>query len=516
MRFKHQLVSVGDSLTQGFKSGAIFESNLSYPAIIAWEMGLGANEFRYAPFTGAGGLPINIEYLLRRLDQSFGQDVDWYELPLAGMYLREWMDGIEDYWERGPGIQPLGYSGLYHNLAVWGFEIGDAYQVTAAMCKEALAASSDDWFNQVPQMAMLRTALRVLNPSHSADPADAGATQISRVEQLAMDGGIENLIVFLGANNVLGTVTSLKYIASTQKDMDEPNPTLRTAKIYTPEHYDILMGKLADEVERVSGGGTHVRRVFWGTVPPVTIPPVTRGVGGRLDSADDLGESPYGPDDDPKWYRRYFKYYTRPWIPDKKFRPTEDPYLKGRQIVRIDRTIAAYNRILNKRVAAHNNKQRAEGKEADWFVVDLHQTLERLAFRRYFEDPSVPPPPGWTPYELPGAYQELNLTTQFLAAKDGQRTAGGLFSLDGIHPTTVAYGIVAQEFINEMQKQGAQFMLGDGNTIRTGPVRVDYRRLIKLDSLMKSLPKTLDDLWEKTVDGDQLLDLFDRAIRWLK
>lgn len=67
-----------------------------------------------------------------------------------------------------------------------------------------------------------------------------------------------------------------------------------------------------------------------------------------------------------------------------------------------------------------------------------------------------------------------------------------------------------------MQKQGAQFRLGDGCTPRPAPVRVDFKRLIKLDSLMKSLPKTLDDLWDKLVDGDQLLDLFDRGIRWLK
>ncbi len=516
MSFKHQLVSVGDSLTQGFKSGAIFESNLSYPAIIAWEMGLSTNEFRYANFHGACGLPINIEYLLRRLDQSFGDDVDWYELPLAGMYLRKWMDDIEDYWERGSGTKPLGYGGIYHNLAIWGFEIADAYQVNGAMCKKAVASSSDDWFSQVPQNAMLRTALRVLNPNHSDDPVDAGATQISRVEQLAKDGGIDNLIMSLGANNVLGSVTSLKFIESTQKDIDEPDPTQRSATIYSAAHYDVLMSKLMDEVERVSNAGARIKRVFWATVPPVSIPPVTHGVGGRLDSAHDLGESPYGSGDDPRWYRRYFNYYTRPWIPSNKFRPTEDPHLSGQQIVSIDRTIAAYSRILNQKVASHNEQRQNNNKPEDWFVVDLHQTLERLAFRRYFEDPSVPPPPGWTPYELPGAYQDLNLTTQFLAARDGQKIAGGLFSLDGVHPTTVAYGIVAQEFINEMQKRGARFMLGDGSTPRIGPVRVDYKRLIKLDSLMKSLPKTLDDLWDKLVDGDQLLDLFDRAIRWLK
>jgi hypothetical protein len=44
-------VSIGDSLTQGFKSGAIFEPNLAFPATIAWEMGVAQNDFRY-PFFG--------------------------------------------------------------------------------------------------------------------------------------------------------------------------------------------------------------------------------------------------------------------------------------------------------------------------------------------------------------------------------------------------------------------------------------------------------------------------------
>jgi len=35
----HRLVSVGDSLVQGFQSGAIFNTHLSYPALIARELG---------------------------------------------------------------------------------------------------------------------------------------------------------------------------------------------------------------------------------------------------------------------------------------------------------------------------------------------------------------------------------------------------------------------------------------------------------------------------------------------
>lgn len=38
---QHRLVTIGDSLTHGFQSGAIFNTQLSYPAIIAKEMGWG-------------------------------------------------------------------------------------------------------------------------------------------------------------------------------------------------------------------------------------------------------------------------------------------------------------------------------------------------------------------------------------------------------------------------------------------------------------------------------------------
>jgi hypothetical protein len=37
----------------------------------------------------------------------------------------------------------------------------------------------------------------------------------------------------------------------------------------------------------------------------------------------------------------------------------------------------------------------------------------------------------------------------------GKRTAGGLFGLDGIHPTACGYAIIAQEFIEVMSRRAA-------------------------------------------------------------
>jgi hypothetical protein len=491
------MVCIGDSLSQGFKSGAIFEPHLSMPAIVAYEMGLPKDAFRFASFNGQGGLPINIEYLLHKMDHQFGKDVNWWELPFAAISLRQWMDEIEDYWERGGGFHPLRYKGPYHNLAVWGFEIQDSWQVTAEMCLDAARQSNDNWIRQVPNDAMLRTALRVLNPSHSKGENDEQATQLSRVKELADDGGIENLIVFLGANNVLGSVVSLEVRESTPKDLAEPFPPNRTANVYTPEHFKRLMETLMTQLAGIG----NIRNIFFGTTPSVTIPPVSNGVGGRL--ASDLGlQSPYGAEDHPEWYRRYFKYYTRPWIDDDHF-SERDPHLKAKEIIEIDRIILQYKHILQDLVGQH----RAQG--ASWHVIDLHWTLERMAFRRYQES-DAPSPPEWTAYQMPEEYMDLKLDTRFLKARQGRRTAGGLISLDGIHPTTVGYGIAAQEVMDVMHNAGVAFFERDGKTLRDTP-RVDYNRLIRKDTLIQGLPLTLDDLWRKLQIGDSIGDLFQRA-----
>jgi hypothetical protein len=43
---KNRLVTIGDSVTHGFMSGAIFRTDLSWPAIVAYELGM-LDTFRY-------------------------------------------------------------------------------------------------------------------------------------------------------------------------------------------------------------------------------------------------------------------------------------------------------------------------------------------------------------------------------------------------------------------------------------------------------------------------------------
>lgn len=94
---RHRLVVIGDSLSHGFQSGAIYNTDISYPAIIAYEMGW-YDHFRHPSYFGQGGLPLNLEFLIRELEQEFGARLDWWELPLALFKARQFMARVEDWW----------------------------------------------------------------------------------------------------------------------------------------------------------------------------------------------------------------------------------------------------------------------------------------------------------------------------------------------------------------------------------------------------------------------------------
>src|SRR4249919_451492 len=92
---KHRLVTIGDSLTHGFMSAAIFRTDLSWPAIIAHELGLvldpapgaaSGSEFRYPhyePPGGPGGLPFDLERVVRAFERRFGANLDFSEIVPA-------------------------------------------------------------------------------------------------------------------------------------------------------------------------------------------------------------------------------------------------------------------------------------------------------------------------------------------------------------------------------------------------------------------------------------------------
>ncbi len=460
----HRLVAVGDSLTHGFQSGAIHNTDLSYPALIARELGV-YNRFQHPSYDRFGGLPMNIEYLLRELEARFGDKISPWELPFAALKIRDMMDEIEDWWERDEQL-PNRFLTRNHNLGVYGWDFHDANTRTAAACRADIVEPTNALLKQLVQNANERAALRVLAPGPAGQES---LSPMATVAALGADGtlenpgsgdGIETLIVLLGANNALDTVVKLRACWSPPSPSDDR----KDAKDYTvwdPAYFRQDLAALVEAARMV-----RARHVIFGTVPHVTIAPIARGIGDKVSDGS-----------------RYFPYYARPWVSDEDFDPRKHDHLTADDARAIDAAIDLYNEAIEE--AVHNAREAG----LDWYLLDICGLLDRLAARRYIDD-AASRPPWWTPYPLPRALRELSPVpdSRFLRADpEHGRTRGGLFSLDGVHPTTILYGLMAQEFIKVMEIAGVSF----GEHRPPGPVQIDFARLIREDSLISDPPRSL-------------------------
>jgi hypothetical protein len=465
---RNRLVTIGDSLTHGFQSGAIFNTDLSWPMIVAHELGW-ARSFRYPTYFGFGGLPLNMEFLIRQLEDGFGDRANFWEIPLALFRARQFMDEVEDHWERGPGSQLPRIAGINHNLSVYGWDLRDALVITAQILESWIDEPTDAFFKQIVENASQRAGLRVLKSAQ--DKNGKSLTAFGAAAQLGNEGtrekpgegdGIETLIVLLGANNALSSMLRLEVVWSESgyDDLVEK----RRFTVWRPSHFQKELNRMVAEIRKVKA-----RHVILGTVPHVTIAPIARGVGTKVRKGS-----------------RYYPYYTRPWIPDDQFDAKDDPHITEQQARAVDSAIDQYNHAITEVV------ETARKDGLDWHLFEVAGLLDRLAARRYIDDP-LARPAWWRKYELPPEIKALSPEpdSRFFASGPEGRTQGGLFSLDGVHPTTIGYGIMAQELINVMQGAGVPFYLGDGRTRRTGPVRVGFGRLISRDTLISNPPRSI-------------------------
>ena len=426
---------------------------------------LNDNDFKYPDFKGEGGLPLNIESLLNILASRYGIHTNWIELVPAILTARSFMDRVEDYWERGDGSKASHTGPLHHNLGVWGFQVSDAYSLSEQFCIEHTPTPIDNLLNQLPEDAMYRTARRTLNPSY--DNQYSLLSQISAANQIAIkEGKIENLIFWLGSNNCLGTVARLCIKESCEKELTR-YPHQRQATLWRPEHFKKVLDIAVEQILEIS-----IDNVFIATIPHVTIPPLSRGVTPGASSGE-------GQDD-----KGYFEYYTHFWIWDTDFSPDKHPYLVREQIRYIDFVIDQYNQII-----------RDIANENDWYLVDMCALLDKVAFRR--NKGKV----GFVfPTELVEALQNNPATsdrvfqgkpmldTRYLRINTKEndprkKYAGGLFSLDGTHPTTLGYGIIANEFLNIMKSAGVSV-----------PTTIDWNLIVTQDSLLTAPPPNLSSL----------------------
>jgi hypothetical protein len=163
---QHRLVTIGDSLTQGFMSAAVFRTDLSWPAIVAYELGLSADEFRFPLYewpSGPGGLPLDLERLARAFEKRYGDRLDFWEIVSAGLWIRDYMDRIEDYWERGPGSATPPSGTAFDNMAVYGWDVLDPQLLTATIVADRIKQpTTDDLFSQIVEHNQDRAAWPVL------------------------------------------------------------------------------------------------------------------------------------------------------------------------------------------------------------------------------------------------------------------------------------------------------------------------------------------------------------------
>lgn len=481
-----KLVAIGDSLTQGFQHGAIRRAGWSYPSMVAAV--LGADPFRHPDFDGDGdgGPLLDLEVLARALAAKYASRLDWWELGAAAFMVRERMARVEDYWERLEGTKPSTTGTLHHNLAVWGFEVLDALTLSDGACLRNTRRPKQNLIAQIPEFGMYRTARRTLNPSQA--PGLEELTQLDLAERIASEeGGIENLILALGANNALATCLFLKLRWSHSADFRKLAHQ-RSCTIWEPEHFIKLYDRLAERLK-----GVEAERTFLATVPHVTIAPVCRGVSPRANA------------DRPERVGGYYEFYTHFWIWDDDFDPDRDPHITREDARAVDGAIDEYNAHI-KEVAEANG----------WFVIDFCEILDRIAFRRRA---------GVVAYEFPAGLVEAlkkNEATRFRVRPDGtvlldsrylrlperepavaaptldwQRAyRGGLFGLDGVHPTTIGYGIVAHEVLAAMQRAGVP---------AADPAKLPWDAIVAADSLVTEPPAILGSL------QDTLKFMFARA-----
>ena len=123
-----KLFTIGDSVSQGFMSGAAARTDLCYSTLIARSMQLTGTNYVHSPPWRTDGLPLNLEKILRSLAKKFGDDIGGIEWGAAMLYIGYLIDETEDYYERGDGAadRPFGNAKYFHNVAVQGFDVADA------------------------------------------------------------------------------------------------------------------------------------------------------------------------------------------------------------------------------------------------------------------------------------------------------------------------------------------------------------------------------------------------------
>jgi hypothetical protein len=483
-----KLFTIGDSSAHGFMSLAAAQTELCFSTRIARILGA-AEQYRF-PHWPLGGLPINLEHVLRELDRRFGPDIKGpIEWTRALFEVASSLDEVEAYYERGAGAYDAPYPGgvtSFHNVAVRGFEVADAWLVTPRVCRAFLSKESPrrDDLGAGPSDSFHRTAFRVLNPA--ADPLYDDFSAIDWLSHHVRQEGVENTLVWLGSNNALGVVLKLK-LDRTPNDPSRRTHTLthaqRMEQAYNLWHPDDFHAEFAELLARLTAaqmGNRHSDwKVFLGNVPFVTIAPLAKGVGEtvRVKSAF--------PNIDGKIYFKYYVYFP---FEEEDVREGVGK-LTLQDALQIDEFIARYNVSIQLLVDQENERLGAQ----HYHVVDLERSLADLAWKRNAGSPS---------YVLPAYLHDLlprPNTKMYHGTRDGRLESGGLFSLDGVHPSAIGQGLIALEYLKVMQQAGVA---------GADPLGLPWPEIVREDSLYSRPIRIMSELRENKDLIQWLVTLF--------
>jgi hypothetical protein len=469
--YSRRLVTLGDSLTQGFHHLAIHDTHISWPVMVAERLGLRPGvDFTFPEYAFPGGYPFNLEDALRLISPQ--------ALTSVEDLLRYAETVKKDYAPNFLPDLPTNATAALDNLAVWGWDVRDLLKRTA---QTELDAFKTGWFRRIfrriedrvlPTVdhGENRSGIGVLsefsNPpalDSSGNPKpDLDLTALQLAERRGKtEDGIETLIIFIGANNVLGIVQKLKIIPSGRFYR---NLTKKSRyNVWKPKHFEAELKLLETRVRKI-----RADHVIWATVPHVTIPPITNGVANKA-GVERIDDNP-----------RYFQYYAHPWQTAESLDPEHEARLLGEEAWTIDSVIDAYNDSIVDMV----KRERSGPDKRDWRVVDMCAVLDRLAVRRNGVQGGVAYP-YLPPYPLPAPLQQYN--SRFLDIDPaGNVVKGGIIGLDGVHPTTAGYSLIAHEFMKEMHKAGVVFPTGP--TDSAGAPEPDWAGVLAQDTLLNDPP----------------------------
>jgi hypothetical protein len=103
-------------------------------------------------------------------------------------------------------------------------------------------------------------------------------------------------------------------------------------------------------------------------------------------------------------------------------------------------------------------------------------------------------------------------STRFFQSGPEGRTDGGLFSLDGVHPTTIGYGIIAREVVRIMNDDArVPFFTQEGAVRAPAAVGVDFARVLASDTLIAWPPRAFSSTLALLGWLDETVDLIDRV-----